>query len=81
MKVATGLDWKTDDEIAFPATTLRYNDTDYAKIASYDSATGVVVLDRPLTAYHYGAAATTATAYNGVDMRGEVYLLTRNVKI
>lgn len=60
---------------------MRFNDTDYAKITSYDSATGVVVLDRPLTAYHYGAAASTAANYNGVDMRGEVYMFTRNVLI
>jgi hypothetical protein len=31
--------------------------------------------------YHWGAAVSTAANFNGVDMRGEVYLLTRNVKI
>jgi hypothetical protein len=35
-----------------------------------------------LSAYHYGAATSTASQYGGVlDIRGEVILLTRNVKI
>jgi hypothetical protein len=35
----------------------------------------------PLTYYHFGASASTAASYEGLDMRGEVVLLTRNVKI
>lgn len=31
--------------------------------------------------YHWGAAESTAAKYNQVDMRGEVMLLTRNIKI
>jgi hypothetical protein len=31
--------------------------------------------------YHFGAAESTATKYNGVDMRGEVVSLSRNIKI
>lgn len=79
--VETRLDWRVGDELAFTASTLRYNDTDYAKVVTYNSATGEVQLDRPVSAYHFGAATSTATAYNGVDMRNEVYMLTRNVKI
>lgn len=79
--MATGLDWRAGDEIAFPPSTLRFNDTDYAKIVSYNSATGEVILDRKLLAYHYGAATSTAAQYNGVDIRNEVYMFSRNVKI
>lgn len=31
--------------------------------------------------YHYGAAKTTGTYYAGADMRGEVLILSRNLKI
>lgn len=45
-------------------------------------ASGIAQLDRPLTYYHYGAANSTASYYGGiVDIRGEVMLLSRNVKI
>lgn len=41
----------------------------------------MITLDSALSFYHYGKATSTAADYNGVDMRTEVYLLTRNVKI
>jgi hypothetical protein len=34
-----------------------------------------------LNHYHWGAAESTAAKYNNVDMRGEVVLMTRNIKI
>jgi hypothetical protein len=34
-----------------------------------------------LNNYHFGAAESTASKYSGVDIRGEVLLLTRNVLI
>jgi hypothetical protein len=37
-------------------------------------------LDRKLSAYHYGASASTASKYK-LDIRGEVALLSRNVRI
>jgi len=42
----------------------------------------VITLKDPLVNYHFGAAASTAADYNNVvDIRGEVVLLTRNVRI
>ena len=41
----------------------------------------MITLDKPLTNYHYGEKESTAKTYNGVDIRNEVLLLTRNVKI
>lgn len=81
IKVEPGLSWKANDTIGLAANTLRFNDSDTAVIVSYNNNTGVVVLDRALSAYHYGTATSTASNYNGVDIRGEVYLLTRNIKI
>lgn len=40
---------------------------------------GLITLDEPLTYYHWGAGSSTEKSHNGVDMRGEVVLLSRNV--
>ena len=76
--VEPGLDWKEGDEIALAATASQYWHTDYRTIVSY--AGGEIVLDEPLEFYHYGDASSTEEEFS-VDMRGEVLLLTRNVKI
>ena len=34
-----------------------------------------------LNYYHYGAPDSTASKYSGIDIRGEVLLLTRNILI
>ena len=54
---------------------------DYRTIMSYDINTGVIELNKPLQFYHWGRARSTADEYNGVDMRGEVVLLSRNVRV
>jgi hypothetical protein len=54
---------------------------DWVKIKSYDNATGIITLQTPLNNYHWGAPVSTASQYSGIDMRGEVSLLTRNIKI
>lgn len=81
ISVGSGLDWVAGDKIGIAANTANYLDSDYGIIVSYNSATGVAVLDRKLLAYHWGASTSTASSYNGVDMRAEVVLLTRNVII
>jgi hypothetical protein len=50
-------------------------------LTSYTSATGVAVFATPLNHYHWGQSTSTASSYNGVDIRGEVLLLSRNIKI
>ena len=49
-------------------------------VASYTSATGELTLVESFQYYHFGAWDTQAD-FNGVDMRGEVAILSRNVKI
>mmetsp|Transcript_22262 Transcript_22262/g.16721 ORF Transcript_22262/g.16721 Transcript_22262/m.16721 type:complete len:269 (-) Transcript_22262:1359-2165(-) len=75
-----GLDWTSGDKIGLAPTTLVFNDSDYATIATYDADTGRATLVEALTGYHWGAEESTEDDY-GVDMRGEVFLLSRNVKI
>ena len=81
INVGTGLDWTAGDQIYIAPTALQYHHSDYRTISAYNTNTGEVTLDSALTYYHWGAAASTATDYDGVDMRGEVTLLTRNIQI
>jgi hypothetical protein len=55
--------------------------SDEAEIASYDAVTGIATLTAALKFYHFGQAESTGAEYNGLDTRGEVILLTRNIKI
>lgn len=53
-------------------------------ISSYNRNNGWVTFNTStdkIEHYHWGNATSTAWKYNGVDIRGEVVLLTRNVKI
>lgn len=76
----TGLDWKTGDQIAIAPTNYDYLASDYAIVSTYDATTGNLEVDRSLTYYHWGASTSTAATYS-VDMRAEVVLLSRNIKI
>ena len=55
--------------------------SDYAEIQTYDNLTGKVKLTETLKYYHWGDFSSTEGDYNGVDMRGEIVLLSRNVRI
>ena len=54
--------------------------SDYLTIDTYDNANGELVLTKPFEFYHWGQAnAPTAEEFGGLDMRGEVILLSRNI--
>jgi hypothetical protein len=69
------------DEIALAATDLKWDTGERNTVKSYDKNSGVLTLVNPLKWYHFGAEKSTAEKYNGVDMRGEVVSLSRNIKI
>ena len=48
-------------------------------ITGYDIESGIATLEEELTFNHWGALESTATKYNGVDIRGEVLILSRNI--
>ena len=50
-------------------------------MSAYDFETGIVTLETEVKYYHWGAEESTASTYNGVDIRGEVLILSRNIKI
>jgi len=77
--VSSDLDWEEGDEIYLAPTAMQHDHSEYRKIVSYKN--GVVTLDKDLDHYHWGDSVSTARSYRGVDMRGEVILLSRNIKI
>jgi len=79
--VSAGLDWTASDKLALLPTALQHQHTDYLYVQSYNRETGVVTFTDKAKFYHWGQSMSTADNYNGVDMRGEVVLLTRNVKV
>jgi len=84
IKVDTGLEasWLVGDYVWLGPTSFNQYASDYITIKTYTTATGVITFDRPLKFYHFGAAASTASTYNAVvDIRGEVVLLSRNIRV
>ena len=73
------MDWKAGDRIFIATSTMQHDHGEFHTIKAIDA--GVVTLEKALAYYHYGTKESTATTYNGVDIRNEVVLLTRNVKI
>ena len=69
------------DFIGIAATSFDFFAGEDATVEAYDKGTGVVTLKDKLRYYHWGAAASTADKYSGVDMRGEVVILTRDFVI
>jgi len=51
--------------------------SEYRTIVS--NSGGLLTLDSALAYYHFGESASTAGEYNGIDVRGEVLLLSRNI--
>lgn len=69
------------DRIALAPTDSKYDTGEAKNVVSFDKNSGEIKLDAPLEWYHFGAEKSTAEKYNGVDMRGEVLSLSRNIKI
>jgi hypothetical protein len=79
--VAPALDLVAGDRIALAATSFAYDAGEDRIIKTYNAETGVITFDEPLKFYHWGAPLSTSEKYEGVDIRGEVILLSRNIVI
>jgi hypothetical protein len=64
-----------------PTSYNQHAQDDLIWITEYNNVTGEVKVNSTLQYYHFGRAASTGDLYNGLDIRGEVLLLSRNVKI
>jgi hypothetical protein len=79
--VESGLDWVEGDRIALGPTSYTHTASEQNVVKAYNIETGAVTLDTPLIYHHWGQAVSTGDDYNGVDMRGEVILLSRSIII
>jgi len=79
--VETGLDWVTGDQLYFAPTNHQWQHSEYRTVEEYNSQTGLLKVNQPFNYYHYGDFTSSASKYNGVDIRGEVRLLSRNVRV
>lgn len=64
----------------FAPTAMSEDHGEYMTVVSYNDLTGQLVLLEPFEYYHFGDWDTKSD-FEGVDMRGEVAILTRNVVI
>lgn len=78
-KTVTGFDWAIGDSLFIATSTLHHTHSEYRKITAITD--GTITLDKALKHYHYGRATSTGDIYNNVDIRNEVLLLNRSVKI
>lgn len=76
-----GLDWVAGDRIYLAPTGHNHLNSDYAELVSYDKVSGKATIKDELKFNHFGDSESTATKLSGIDRRGEVILLTRNVRI
>jgi hypothetical protein len=90
MQIEKGLDLVPGDRIAFLPTSFGPEDSDDCHVLAYDKASGNVKISRErpaydgrpgLLSYHFGAEKSTAGDFDGVDMRGEVVILSRNIRV
>lgn len=80
--VETGLDWQVGDRIAIAPTSYNHDQSEDFFVTMYNSETGAVEIEGQKFKYHhYGAEESVAENYNGVDVRAEVILLSRNIKV
>jgi hypothetical protein len=73
------LDLVQGDNLGLLPTSYEFKASDSVFVQSYNNVTGLVTINSTLNHYHWGANMSTASKYNGVDIRGEVVLLNRNI--
>lgn len=81
IRVGAGLDWVAGDKIALLASAAEAFNSEPFTIVAYEPADGIVTLDEDVEYFHFGDEDSTASDYNGLDMRSEVLLLTRSITI
>ena len=74
---------KVGDEIGIAPTGLKFDASEQRTIATIDTSSGntVITFSTALEYTHYGSRDSSKYLINSVDTRGEVVLLSRNIKI
>lgn len=81
LEVEPGLEIFEGDRLGVLPTSYDPKAVDDVFVESYDSTTGKIIINSTLDYYHWGRPFSTESTHDGLDMRGEVILLTRNVVI
>ena len=68
------------EKLGIAATNMRTMDYDECTIAAYDSQLGEITCEDDFDGYHFGDSDSTEDDYE-VDMRAEIWLIDRNIKI
>lgn len=82
IKLKEAVDWVVGEEIGIASSSFEGRQAEKRKITAIDKTTAsapVLTLDKPLEYKHYGDLQTFGT--DTIDMRAEVGLLSRNVKL
>ena len=85
--VSPGLKWRVNDEIVVTTTTHFTNQTERFTIISYNSTSGVIILNSTFIYGHFGSSGPTILIDNPIptkktfDERAEVYMITRNIRV
>jgi len=77
--IETGMDLVQGDRLGLAPTSYDAGAYEDHIVNTYNNVTGEVTFNTSLKHYHWGAAESTSPKYNGLDIRGEVVLLTRNI--
>lgn len=87
LNLADAVDWRVDDWVAIGTTSFSPFETEFNRIKQIDSTRKVIVLEYPLTYYHFGGPDPEGK-YDagrdknwGVDERAEVGLISRNIEL
>ena len=80
LQLAQNLDLQPGEMLGVAATNMRTMDYDECTIETYDANTGIVTCADALEGYHFGDSTDTIDKYE-VDMRAEVWLMNKNIKI
>lgn len=80
IKLTSDTDWAVGDDIVIASSSMDPNEVEYAKIKTKTDARAFE-LTTALLYDHYGSANSISTQYGTLDMRTEVGVLTRNIKI
>jgi hypothetical protein len=78
--VEQNLDWVAGDKVYFAPTNHQPYHHEYMEIEEYLPRTGLLKLTTAFEHYHFGGDST-ADQYSGIDVRGEVIMLSRNIKV
>ena len=79
MNSADTLGWQVGDLIGIAGSSYSHDQQEIVQIKTISN--GVITFDTGLSYRHYGSSDATKYLIHGIDLRSEVVLLSRNIRI